>query len=106
MPEALAALGEAARLAPGDPRFAYVYGVALHDAGKRGEATKTLEAALARHPYDREILLALASYERDAGNVSKAAQRAKLLARLEPDNAELAQFARELDAAAPRRPAR
>jgi len=106
VPEALAALGEAARLAPGDPRFAYVYGVALHDAGKRGEATKTLEAALARHPYDREILFALASYERDAGNVTKAAQRAKLLARLEPDNAELAQFARELESAAPRRPAR
>jgi len=103
VPEALAALGEAARLAPDDPRFAYVYGVALHDAGKRAEATKTLEAALARHPYDREILLALASYEREAGNVTRAAQRAKLLAELEPDNAELARFARELDAAAPRR---
>jgi len=67
------------------------------------EATKTLEAALARHPYDREILLALASYEREAGNVARAAQRAKLLVLLEPDKRELARFARELDAAAPRR---
>ena len=103
MPEALAVLGEAARLAPGDPRFAYVYGVALHDAGKRAEATKTLETALARHPYDREILLALASYEREAGNVARAAQHAKLLVLLEPDNAELARFAQEIDAAAARR---
>jgi Flp pilus assembly protein TadD len=99
VPEAVAALGEAARLAPDDARFAYVYGVALHDAGKRTEATRTLEAALARHPYDREILFALASYERDAGNVAKAAQRAKLLVELEPDDPQIARFARELQSA-------
>jgi predicted CXXCH cytochrome family protein len=104
-PEALAALGEAARLAPDDARFAYVYGVALNDAGKRAEAMRTLEAALARHPYDREILFALASYARDAGNVAQAAQRARLLAELEPDNPQVAQFARELQAATPSRPA-
>jgi len=103
MPEALAALAEAARLAPGDARFAYVHGVALHDAGKATAATKTLEAALARHPYDRDILLALAGYEREAGQLGKAAQRAKLLAELEPDNAELARFARELESAAVQR---
>jgi tetratricopeptide (TPR) repeat protein len=101
VPEALAALGQAARLAPEDARFAYVYGVALHDAGRRADATRTLEAALARHPYDREILFALASYEREAGNVAKAAQRAKLLAELEPDNPDIAQFARDLQSARP-----
>jgi tetratricopeptide (TPR) repeat protein len=105
VPEALASLGEAARLAPDDARFAYVYGVALHDAGRRAEATQALERALARHPYDREILLALASYERDAGNVAKAAQRAKLLVELEPDDPQIARFARELQSASATRPA-
>jgi len=104
--EALAALGEAAKLAPDDARFAYVHGVALHDAGKRAEAMKTLEAALARHPYDRDILFALASYEREAGSTAKAAQRARLLVELEPDDAQLRRFAQELanaGAASPRR---
>jgi len=106
VPEALAALGEAAKLAPDDARFAYVHGVALHDAGKRAEAMKTLEAALARHPYDRDILFALASYEREAGSTAKAAQRARLLVELEPDDAQLRRFAQELanaGAASPRR---
>lgn len=100
--EALAALGEAARLAPDDARFAYVLGVAQYDAGRRADAMKTLDAALARHPYDREILVALASYERGVGNLAKAAQRAKLLASLEPDDPSLAQLARELEGAAAR----
>ncbi len=104
MPEALAALREAARLAPGDPRFAYVYGVALHDGGKRAEAARVLEGALSRHPYDRELLMALASYERESGNVAKAAQRAKLLAELQPDDPGIARLARELESAAQRRP--
>jgi len=99
MPEALAALAEAARLAPDDARFAYVHGVALHDAGKPAEAMKALEAARRRHPYDRQILFALASYERDAGRFAKAAQHARLLADLAPDDPELARFARELESA-------
>ena len=100
--EALAALGAAARLAPDDARFAYVYGVALHDSGRRAEALKTLGAALVRHPYDREVLMALATYEREAGDLAQAVKRAKLLAKLEPDDPGIAQFARELEAAAAR----
>jgi len=101
MSEALAELGAAARLAPDSARYAYVHGVALHDAGRRAEALKALEGVLARHPYDRDVLFALASYEREKGDVAKAAQRAKLLLEIDPDDAELARFAREL--AAPRR---
>ncbi|MFO1361555.1 MAG: multiheme c-type cytochrome [Burkholderiales bacterium] len=102
--EALAELALAAKLAPDDPRFAYVYGVALYDTGKRAEAMKVLQAALARHPYDRELLFALASYERAGGNVVRARERARLLRELEPENRDFARLATELGAdAAPRR---
>ncbi len=104
--EALALLGEAARLAPDDSRYAYVHAVALHDAGRRQDAIKVLERALARAPYDREILFALAGYEREAGNIGKAAHRARLLVELEPDDPGVARFAKELGVggASPQRP--
>jgi Flp pilus assembly protein TadD len=96
---ALAELAAAAKLAPDDSRFAYVYGVALYDTGRRGEAMKVLQSALARHPYDREILFALATYERAAGDVASAHGRAQLLRELEPENREFARLASELGVA-------
>ncbi len=47
MPAALAELGRAAALAPDNPRFAYVYAVALQSTGKRREALAVAESALA-----------------------------------------------------------
>ena len=79
-----------------------MYGIALYDTGKRAEGVKVLDAALARHPYDRDILFALASYDRERGDIARAAKRAQILARLEPGNQDIARFARELDAAAAR----
>jgi Flp pilus assembly protein TadD len=102
VPEAVAALGEAARLAPDDARFAYVYAVALHDTGKPAEAIKVLSGALARHPYDRDILIALGTYERDAGRADAARSRAQLLRELEPDDPRFARAAAAL-AGAPAR---
>ncbi len=102
--EALAELALAAKLAPEDPRFAYVYGVALHDTGKRAEAMKVLQAALARHPYDRELLFALATYERAVGDAARARDYARLLRELEPANRDFARLAGELGADAPNRP--
>lgn len=86
--EALPELAEAERRTPGDPRFAYVYAVALHDAGKPRQALGILQGALARAPNDRDILLALTSYEIEAGDNSSASAHAALLANLEPDNEE------------------
>jgi Flp pilus assembly protein TadD len=63
--DALAALKEAGRLAPEDPRFAFVYSVALHDTGEPVAAISSLKDALGRHPYDRDMLAALAAYERE-----------------------------------------
>lgn len=84
---ALEELAGAAKLAPEDPRFTYVFAVALHDTGKAGDAVNVLEDALKRHPYDRDILLALVSYQREAGNAPRAQEFAKLLQELEPDDA-------------------
>lgn len=97
--EAVVSLGEGASRAPEVARFAYVHAVALHDLGELAAARKALERALDLHPYDRDILLALALYEREAGERSKAAARARLLRDLEPENREFAALAEELGAA-------
>ena len=64
---ALPSLETAASLAPENPRFAYVYGVALHTAGQTEQALEVLRAASARHPHDTETSQALATFSREAG---------------------------------------
>jgi len=55
-------LRAAAELRPENPRYAYVYGVALHDAGDAEGAVRILTAAQEKHPADRDIREALLSY--------------------------------------------
>lgn len=88
--EAMPLLAEAARLAPDDPRFGYVLAVALHDTGKPEEAREVLKNTLARHPYDRQVLFALTSYEIEAGPAATALEYAQRLLELEPSNAQIA----------------
>ncbi|UCF74842.1 MAG: hypothetical protein JSU71_11315, partial [Betaproteobacteria bacterium] len=80
-------------------RLRYVYAIALHDTGQREQARKTLEENVARHPYDRQSLAALAIYERAAGELDRARGRVRLLQELEPEDQGLAQFAAELERA-------
>jgi tetratricopeptide (TPR) repeat protein len=61
--EALASLKAAHELAGDDARFAFVYAVALHDAGNRERAVTVLRDALGRHPWDRDLVETLAAYE-------------------------------------------
>ncbi|MBS0237828.1 MAG: tetratricopeptide repeat protein [Proteobacteria bacterium] len=96
VPEAMVALAKAAEIAPEDPRFSYVYGVALHDTGKGREAVEALKSALTRHPYDRQILWAVATYEIEAGDYASALGHAELLNELEPDRADVTQLVGEL----------
>jgi tetratricopeptide (TPR) repeat protein len=55
-------LERAVRFSPENARFAYVYGVALASAGEVERAIGVLEAALERHPYDRNIRDAIGAY--------------------------------------------
>jgi predicted CXXCH cytochrome family protein len=88
--EALAQLRRAAELDPDRARYAYVYAVALHSSGRREEAMTVLKASLARHPGDRDTLLALISFSRDAGDLRTALEHAERLARFTPGDPNLA----------------
>ena len=82
---ALAELRRAAELEPGRARYAYVYAVALHSAGRRGEALTVLKASLAKHADDRDTLAALISFSREAGDAAGALAYAVRLEQISPD---------------------
>lgn len=85
-------LAKAAAGAPNEPRFGYVLAVSLHDTGKPMDAVKALKAVLSSHPYDRDTLLALMSYEVELGDLYSAVQHAELLTQLEPGRSDIAGF--------------
>ena len=82
--ESLGELRRAAELDPDRTRYAYVYAVGLHSAGQVDDAMAVLKASLARHPGDRDTLLALVSYSRDAGDFGTALDYAEQLAHAAP----------------------
>ncbi|SBT08553.1 Tetratricopeptide TPR_2 repeat protein [Candidatus Accumulibacter aalborgensis] len=88
---------EAARLAPDNARYAYVQAIALHSAGKRDEALALLRRANQRHANDLDILAALFSMSREAGDRPAALIYAKQLAGIMPDNADLKRLVTELE---------
>jgi Flp pilus assembly protein TadD len=87
--DALTELARAAELEPERARYAYVYAVGLHSAGRAGEAMAVLKDILARHPGDRETLLALISFSRDAGDIPTALEYAERLARMTPGDRDV-----------------
>ena len=96
--DALAEFRTATEFEPDRSRYAYVYAVALHSSGRIDESMKVLKENLARHPNDRETLLALATFSRDAGDIGTALQYADQLSRLAPNDRDLARFTDELRA--------
>ena len=93
---ALNELAEAAKLAPDNARYAYVYGIALNSVGKQRKALAVLKAADARHPYNLDILSALISMQREAGDTKSALVYAQKAAGALPDNTEIKQLITEL----------
>jgi predicted CXXCH cytochrome family protein len=87
--EGLEALGQAARLAPGDSRMGFVYAVALNDTGNPDQARRVLEGVVKRHPWDRESLLTLASYRAQAGDQAGAAELIQQLTEMNPEDPAL-----------------
>jgi predicted CXXCH cytochrome family protein len=94
--EALEELGKATELAPDQARYAYVYAVGLHSSGHNTEAMTVLKDSLTRHPADRDTLLALISFNRDAGEFATALEYAEQLAKIEPENRELTDVIQDL----------
>jgi tetratricopeptide (TPR) repeat protein len=88
--DALEELRRAAELDPERARYVYVYGVGLHSAGRARDAMAVLRENLTRHPADRDTLLALVTFNRDAGDFATALQYAEQLARIAPGNPNLA----------------
>jgi tetratricopeptide (TPR) repeat protein len=95
--QALDELAAAARLAPDNARYAYVYAVALNDLGQPGKAREALATALARHPYDRDILSTLVLYSMQAGDRESARTYVTRLREVEPDDARYARLAAQVD---------
>jgi tetratricopeptide (TPR) repeat protein len=89
---ALAEFAAAVKAAPDDPRHTYIYAVALHDAGRRAEAVRLLEAA-AQRAGDRDVLLALAAFKQAAGDQAGTEKALRALAAINPDDPALAGMA-------------
>jgi len=84
--DAIAELARAVKLAPESPRYAYVYGIALHSTGEVERARRALEGAHRRHPGDQRLLMALVTMSRDAGDLELALTYAVALAELIPED--------------------
>lgn len=83
---AVSELRAAAELAPGNARFTYAYAVALHSSQRVEEAIAVLERARVDHPADRNVLVALSTFHRDAGDLESARRYAAELVAAHPDD--------------------
>jgi predicted CXXCH cytochrome family protein len=82
--DAVPEFARASEIDPGSARYAYVHGIALNSTGRTDQALAVLEASQARHPGDRETLLALITINRDAGQFEAALSWADRLVALDP----------------------
>jgi Flp pilus assembly protein TadD len=85
---ALNLLARAATLQPGNVRYSYVYAVALQSSGKLNQAIAVLEQAHNRRPADREVLMALITFQRERGDFKSAISYAQQLVQLSPTDVQ------------------
>lgn len=95
-PEALDELRRAYELAPDEARFAYVYAVALQSLGRARDSAAVTAAALARRPYDLDLLALALNEALRSGDRDRARDAASTLSRLRPDDAEIARLSARL----------
>jgi len=96
--DALAEFHTATELEPDRSRYAYVYAVALHSLGRVDESIKALKDNLGRHANDRDTLVALVTFNRDAGEIGAALDYAERLSRIAPNDRDIAGLTAELRA--------
>jgi predicted Zn-dependent protease len=94
--QALELLEDAARGAPNNARYAYVYAIALNDAGKTRDAIETLEVSIKAHPYDRDSLAALVNFLDQSGDLVKSLSYANRLDELEPNDPAIREMLKKL----------
>jgi tetratricopeptide (TPR) repeat protein len=97
--DALEPLRRAAELDPDQPRYAYVYAVALDSRGQAAAARGVLEKALAGSPSNIQLLSALLQNAMSARDLARALPIAERLSMLQPDDAATARLAGQLRAA-------
>lgn len=90
--EALNELKRAHELAPGNARYAYVYAVALQSLGRAQDSAAVTRDALARTPYDVDLLALALNEALRSGDVERARDVVSRLALLRPDDAEIARL--------------
>jgi len=73
-------------------RHRFVYAIALHDLGQPQQAVNQLIAILRMAPQDQQVLLALANYNAELGQIGKAQMFAKRLTELAPGNRDYQQL--------------
>ncbi|MCP3981808.1 MAG: tetratricopeptide repeat protein [bacterium] len=88
----------AAQARPEEARYAYVYGVGLHSAGRTNEALSVLKAAHERHAGDMNLLVALATISRDARAIDDALGYARKLAAMAPNDPQIRRLLSEIEA--------
>lgn len=96
MEEALPFLERAAELQPEVARYGYTHGVALHSAGKTGEAIRVLEQVHRRHGDDVDVIVALISFNQEVGKIPAAIVYTEKLIRIRPEELGAHQLLRQL----------
>ena len=94
--EGISHLRRAAELRPEDADYAYAYGIGLNSTGQAARGVSALEDALKKHPYNRNILVALATIQRDRGMYGEALRYAETLVRFWPQDPSYARLYQEL----------
>jgi predicted CXXCH cytochrome family protein len=86
---ALGSLRRAVELDPDTARYTYVYSVGLHSTGQVDESILRLRDAVQRWPYDREMLMALTSFQLESGKRQDAQATARKLVAAYPTDPQV-----------------
>lgn len=76
--------------------YSYVYAVALQSSGKFSQAIAVLGQAHKRRPANREVLMALITFQRERGDLKSAISYAQQLVQLSPSDVQAKTLLAEL----------